>query len=181
MKKDILFIQGGGEGGYEADKSLAASLQKALGTEYTITYPELSSDETAADFGWPQQIGTLLSQAQDGIILTAHSLGASMLLKYLSENTVDKKIAGIFLLAVPFWQGNEDWQAGLTLQKNFADDLSKEVPFFFYQCRDDDEVPFLHLDMYRKKLPQATFREISNGGHQFNNDLSLVAADIKTV
>ncbi len=28
MKKKILFIQGGGDGGYEADKSLVASLQK---------------------------------------------------------------------------------------------------------------------------------------------------------
>jgi hypothetical protein len=28
MKKQILFIQGGGDNGYEADKSLVASLQK---------------------------------------------------------------------------------------------------------------------------------------------------------
>ena len=28
MKKQILFIQGGGDNGYEADKSLVASLEK---------------------------------------------------------------------------------------------------------------------------------------------------------
>ncbi len=30
-KKQVLFVQGGGEGGYEVDAKLAASLQKALG------------------------------------------------------------------------------------------------------------------------------------------------------
>jgi len=31
MSKQVLFIQGGGDDGYEADKALVASLQTALG------------------------------------------------------------------------------------------------------------------------------------------------------
>ena len=38
-KKQVLFIQGGGEGGYEADAKLAASLQKGLGAAYNVRYP----------------------------------------------------------------------------------------------------------------------------------------------
>ncbi len=115
------------------------------------------------------------------MILAGHSFGASMILKCLSEHPVNKKLAGIFLLATPFWNGNEDWQTGLKLQEDFADKLPEQVPLFFYHCHDDQEVPFSHFDHYRQKLKQATFREIKTGGHQLNNDLTLVASDIKTL
>lgn len=128
MSKHILFIQGGGEEGYEADAALVASLQTSLGKEYTIHYPELKSDESASDFGWPQQIGEKITEAKSEIILGGHSLGASMLLKYLSEHSVTKKIAGIFLIATPFWNGDEDWKTGLKLSETFADHLPDEVP-----------------------------------------------------
>jgi hypothetical protein len=39
-------------------------------------------------------------------------------------------------------------------------------------------VPFAHLALYAQKLPQATLREFDRRGHQFQNDLSEVAADI---
>lgn len=181
MKKHILFIQGGGSEGYEADAYLVASLQKALGKEYDIHYPELKSDEAIADFGWPLQIGTYISESKKDLILIAHSLGASLLLKYLSENSVNKKIDGIFLIATPFWNGNEDWQAGLKLKQHFSSTLPQKVPIFFYHCEDDEVVPFSQLAEYKEKCTQAIFREIKNGGHQLNNDLSLVAKDIKAL
>ncbi len=174
MNKQLLFIQEGGKGGYKADAELVASLQKTLGKGYGINYPEIKPDESAPDIGWTQQIGKKISETGSNIILVAHSFGASMILKYLSENFVNKKIAGIFLIATPFWNGNEDWQTGLKLQENFADHLPlKEIPIFFYHCRDDEEIPFSHLDHYRQKLAQATFLEIKKGGHQLNNDLTI--------
>ena len=181
MSNNILFIQGGGEGGYEADKALVASLQKALGKGYEINYPEILPDESAPDFGWTQQIGKKISETRSDIILVGHSFGASMILKYLSESYVDKKIEGVFLVATPFWEGNEDWQTGLKLQADFADKLPGGVPVFFYHCHDDKEIPFTHLVHYKQKLPQATFREIKSGGHQLNDDLTLVAKDIKSL
>ena len=181
MSKHILFIQGGGDGGYKADKELVDSLQTALDNEYAIDYPEIKSDESASDFGWLHQIGKKISEAKSGVILVGHSFGASMLLKYLSENSVTKKIAGIFLLATPFWHGNEDWQKGLKLQENFAEKLPDEVPIFLYHCQDDEEILFSHLDHYKQLLTQATFRALKKGGHQFSNDLAIVANDIKSL
>ena len=181
MGNQILFIQGGGEGGYKADKELVVSLQTALGKAYVIDYPEIKADKSVSDFGWTQQIGEKISETRGGIILVGHSFGASMILKYLSENFIDKKIDGIFLIAAPFWNGNEDWQIGLKLQENFADKLTGEVPIFLYHCKDDEEIPFSHLAHYKQKLTQATFRVIEKGGHQLNNDLFLVAHDIKAL
>ncbi len=40
--------------------------------------------------------------------MAGHSFGASMLLKFLSENKVKQKVDGIFLIAAPFWDGDED-------------------------------------------------------------------------
>jgi predicted alpha/beta hydrolase family esterase len=160
MNKQILFIQGGGEGGYQADRALVASLQTALGKEYEIIYPEIKPDESAPDFGWAWQIGRKIHETTGDIILVGHSFGASMILKYLSENSVDKKITGIFLIATPFWNGNEDWETGLKLQEDFAETLPAKVPIFFYHCLDDEEIPFSHLAYYKQNLTQATFREI---------------------
>ena len=180
MDRNVLFIQGGGEGGYEADARLVVSLQKELGTKYKVHYPQLSSNENVADFGWPRQIGDAVSTMEGPVILAAHSLGASMLLKYLTENTIIKQIKGIFLISTPFWNGKADWVQGLKLNEDFAGNMPPAVPVFLYHCRDDEEVPFKHLSLYQQQLPEAFIREIKSGGHQLNNDLTLVTEDIKS-
>lgn len=179
MNRQVLFIQGGGDGGYEADKALVASLQNTLGKEYVINYPVINTDEASPDFGWTDQIGKHIAVAKENMILVGHSFGASMIIKYLSEHVVSKEIAGIFLIATPFWSGNEKWKKGLKLSTTFAEKLNKEVPIFFYHCKDDDEVPFSDLALYKKKIPHATIRVISHGGHQLGNDLHVIAQDIK--
>ncbi len=181
MSMQILFIHGAGDGGYEADEVLVASLRAALGKGYMIGNPEMQWDESALDFGWTKQIGEEIAKVDNELILAGHSFGASMILKCLSETTINKKIKGVFLLAAPFWSGNEEWKAGLKLKTDFAGNLPADVPFFLYHCKDDEEVPVSHFEQYRQKLTWANFREIKSGGHQLNNDLTLVAKDIKTL
>src|SRR5687768_15013607 len=116
MTKHVLFIQGGGgEEDYAADAKLVASLQQRLGKSYSVHYPFLP-DESTSDFGRKKQIGKEISTIEGEVILAGHSLGASMLLKYLSESKIQKKIAGIFLISTPFWRGDEDWKQGLKLK-----------------------------------------------------------------
>ncbi|RYF63966.1 MAG: hypothetical protein EOO39_27570 [Cytophagaceae bacterium] len=180
MRKQVLFIQGGGEDGYEADAKLVAFLQNALGLDFELIYPRMQTDETAPAFGWLQQIENEIGQLNDDSILVAHSLGASLLLKYLSETSASKKTTRNFLLATPFWAGDEDWVQSLKLQDDFAKRIVLPGRFYFYHCQDDEEVPATHLATYRQKLPGATFREFENGGHQFVNCLDAIAKDIRT-
>lgn len=181
--KQVLFIQGGGNDGYEADKELASSLQRELGNSYKVHYPQMLPDEDIEDFVsfWLKQIDKEILAVRSKLVLTGHSFGASMLLKYLSEERVHKNITGIFLIAPPFWSGHEDWVQPLKLQDGFTDKLPKDISTFFYHCKDDDEVPFSHFTTYKRHITWATFREIENGGHQLNNDLTLVANDIKSL
>jgi predicted alpha/beta hydrolase family esterase len=181
MMKYVIFFQGGGgQEDYDADARLVASLKTKLGPSYLIHYPLLPDGETP-DLGRRKQIGHEIDVSEEGVILVAHSLGASMLLAYLSENKVSKKIAGIFLLSTPFWSGNEDWVQALKLQPGFAGKLDRNIPLFLYHCCDDEVIPFAHLAIYRKELPWASFREIPAGGHQLDNDLTMVANDIKSI
>ena len=181
MAKHLIFFHGGGsEEDYDADAKLVASLKLNLGSEYSVHYPLLPNNGTP-DLGRRKQINHEISASEDNVILVGHSLGASMLLACLSEIKIRTKIGGIFLLATPFWSGNEDWVETFKLRPNFAEQLDKNIPLFFYHCRDDEEVPFDHLTIYRQQLPWASFREISVGGHQFNNDITIVANDIKLI
>jgi len=179
MKKQVLFFQGAGEGAYEEDGLLVASLQNALGAAYAVHYPKIHNDGDAEYADWKAQIDTELAALDDKVILVGHSVGASVLLKYLSEERVRKSIAGLFLIAAPYWGVDEfwKWDEG-QLPQNLAGKLASISRIFFYHSRDDEIVPFAHLALYAEKLPGATIRKFNGRGHQFNNDLSEVAADI---
>jgi predicted alpha/beta hydrolase family esterase len=179
-KKQVLFIHGGGDDGYAADAKLSASLQEALGAAYNVRYPKMP-DEDTPDFGWGRQIGEEISAINEEVVLVGHSLGASMLLKYVSEHKVYNQIAGLFLISTPFWTGDKEWKKGLMLRENFADTLPPDIPIFLYHSKDDEEVSVAHLAIYAKKLPRAMIREVASGGHQFGNDLTQVAVDIKNL
>ena len=179
MKKFVLFVHGGGEGAYEEDKKMAASLREALGAACDVRCPKMPNEDRPVYEAWRDRISIELTAPDDEVILVGHSLGASILLKYLSEVKVEKPVAGIFLVAPPYW-GTEDWEVGeYALGEDFASKLPTDLPVFFYHSRDDEWVPFAHLALYAEKLPRATIREFDGRGHQFDDDLSEVARDIK--
>ncbi|WP_315815085.1 alpha/beta fold hydrolase [Paraflavitalea speifideaquila] len=164
MNKQVLFIHGGGDDGYGDGAKLVTSLQAALRKEYQFTYPQMPWEEQQPDYGWLKRIGAEIDRLEDNAIWMGHSLGGSMLLKYLAENKITKKAAGIFLLAPPFWSGKESWKQGLILQQDFAQKLSTNSPIFFYHCQDDDVVPVAQIATYKRALPEATFRSMERGG-----------------
>jgi uncharacterized protein len=183
MPKQVLFIHGAGDGAYEEDAKLAESLRRALGQGYEVTYPAMPNEDDAQYDDWKALIEKELAKMQGQVILAGHSVGASTLLKYLSEVKAEKP-AGIFLMATPFWGGDGwlyDGYEELELPSDLAAKLPQSTPVFMYHCRDDATVPYEHLALYKKLLPHATIREPDEGGHQLNNDLSLLAQDIKGV
>lgn len=176
MNRQVLFVHGGAV--YEQDRKLAASLSDALGAAYEVRYPEMPNADAPEYGAWRDCIAEELSALGGGVILVGHSLGASVLLKYLSEENAEGPVAGLFLVAAPFW-GAEDWEVDeYTPREDCAHWLPESLPIFFYHGRDDEIVPFEHLSLYAEKLPGATFRELDGGGHQLGNDLSGVARDI---
>ncbi|MEO7779994.1 MAG: alpha/beta hydrolase [Fibrobacteria bacterium] len=174
----MLFVQGGGEGAHDADALLAASLERDLGGGYQVRYPRMP-DEAAPEAGsWTRRISGEISRLGEEAILVGHSLGGAMLLKYLSRAKAKQRIAGLFLIAAPAWDG-KSWDFDLLKLPDGIEDKLASIPrLFLYHSRDDAVVPFEHLALHKANIPKATVRAVNGRGHQFGNDLSVVARDI---
>ena len=180
-KPTILFIQGGGEGAYNADKKLAASLTNRLGKSYSVKYPKMPNENDPQYETFKNKIEEELKEINGKVILVGHSVGSCFILKYFSEKQIDKNIAGIFLIATPFW-GKGGWQyEGFTIDNELVSKLTAGIPMYFYHSTEDETVPFSHLAKYEKIFPHAKVRKIVGRGHQLDNDLSEVAMDIKSL
>ncbi len=102
MKKHVLFVHGAGEGAHEADEKLAASLRDALGSGYDVRSPQMPDEGSPEVGAWKEKIAGELATMDGEAILVGHSVGALMLLKYLSGEEVEKPVAGLFLVTVPY-------------------------------------------------------------------------------
>jgi predicted alpha/beta hydrolase family esterase len=92
VKKHVLFIHGAGEGAFEEDGLLVASLQNALGRAYEVHYPKMPEEDSATYADWKAPIERELATLDDAVILVGHSVGGSVLVNYLSEQQVEKPI-----------------------------------------------------------------------------------------
>ena len=88
MPKQVLFVQGGGEGTHdEWDNKLVASLERELGSDYEIRYPRMP-DEGSPQYGsWKVALQTEFGKLRDGAILIGHSIGGTILIAALAEHT----------------------------------------------------------------------------------------------
>ena len=175
----VLFIQGGGKGAHSVDAPLANSLKRALGPGYDVRFPKMPDEADPNVASWKEKISSELPRIPAKVVLVAHSVGGSVLLRYLSEEKVEKPIAGLFLLAVPSWDEDRWNFDDLKLPRDVAEKLARFPRPFFYHCRDDDTVPFTHLALHGARIPRAITRALDSGGHQFGNDLTGVATDIR--
>jgi hypothetical protein len=179
MRRQVLFVQGGGKGAYDADARLAASLESKLGADYQVRYPRMP-DEDEPDFAaWKACIAQELAAMGEGALVVGHSIGASVVIRVLAESEAERGLAGVFLIAAPFWHDDEVWRwKEAELPKDAGDRLSGGPPLFLYHGRQDEIVPFGHLGLYAKALPKAVVRRLEGRNHQLDDDLSEVAGDI---
>jgi predicted alpha/beta hydrolase family esterase len=177
--KQVMFVQGGGAGAHRADARLAASLQRALGSDYAVDFPAMPHEHSPDYATWKQALATFIAALADGAVLVAHSVGAPILASLLSESASGPALGGLFLVAAPF-VGRGGWQIEeYALPENLGALLPQGVPVFLYHGREDETVPFAHLALYAEAIPQAKVRALDGRDHQLNDDLSEVAADIR--
>ena len=190
--RQVLFVQGAGKGVHDGwDNQLVASLERALGPEYTVRYPRMPDEDDPRATAWKETIAREMGSSSDGVFLVGHSVGAAILMDYLADGTVKPREAGIFLIAAPFIadgsrgdgsRGNEGWPSDqLRPTRQVAVDLHDGSPLYLYQGSDDETVPLSHLERFAKAFPHAIVRRLEGRDHQLNNDLSDVARDIELV
>lgn len=180
MKKKVLFIHcGGTQGPHEGSSDLVNYLREMLGDRYDVLYPKMPDPDHPEYVEWKKHLAMKIALLKDEVILVGHSLGGSVLLKYLSEETCHKSIAGLFLVAPPYW-GTENWEVEeYILQDNFQKKLPHIGRIFLYHSRNDEVVPFAHVAFYADKLPQAIIRTFETRRHLFSTGIPELVDDIK--
>jgi uncharacterized protein len=183
MRKQILIIHGAGvQVLHRRNTDWQASLQDALGAKYELLTPQMPSPESPQYAAWKSRLEESLALLNDKAILVGHSLGGSILLKYLPEETCQKSISGLFIVAAPCWGADQDWQSDdFAFRQNFSN-LVHIPRIVLYHSRDDEVVPFTNLAIFKEKLPSAIVRPLNGRGHEFNNrEFREIVDDIKSL
>ena len=180
MMRQVFFLHSAGaQGPHQGSSDLVAWLTDALEPECNVLHPKMPNPEEPDYQAWKAELGKELAKLSGEATFIGHSLGGSVLLKYLAEEPFTNPIAGMFLVSVPFWGGDEDWQHGaFTLPKDFGKKLPTIRRIFLYHSVNDPFVPFAHHRLYGKELPNATIRKLKGNEHTFNQGLPELAADI---
>jgi hypothetical protein len=180
MANQVLFVHGAGGGAYDEDARLAANLAEKLGPSYNVRYPMMPNEVDPDYKVWKQRIYEELAAMGNGAILVGHSIGASVVIKLLTDRDLEQQLAGVFLIATPFWYDHEIWRwEDVELPADAATRLPSGMPLFLYHGREDEVVPFTYVEMYASALPQAIVRPLDGRNHQLNDELTEVANDIR--
>ena len=182
MKRQVLFVQGGGERVHDDwDRKLVESLVAALGANYEIRYPRMPNEDDPRYTTWKATLTKEFAALNDGAILVGHSLGGTFLIHTLAEKPQEREFGAIILIAAPF-VGEGGWPSdGWQPQHELNRKLPRQVPIYLYHGLADDTAPPSHVELYAHAIPQAHVCRMPGRDHQFNNDLTDIAAVIKSL
>jgi predicted alpha/beta hydrolase family esterase len=178
--RPVLFVQGAGDmDDPEGSGRLADWLRGELGAGYRVSADPMPDAGDPSYPSWRDELERRLAAVGDRPVLVGHSFGGSVLVQCLAERSARAPFAGLFLVAVPDW-GPEGWEDEAVA---LPDDLAARLPpgpVFLYHSVDDPEVPFAHLALHRRRLPNATVRPVPGRQHSFTDGLPELAADIRS-
>lgn len=182
MAKQVLFIQGAGEGVHDRwDDKLVASLERELGESYAVRYPRMPGEDDPGYSAWKVALIGEFESLEDGSILVGHSIGGTILIHVLAEQPPKQRFDGLFVIAAPF-VGEGGWPSDdIADCKDFSECLPPGVPVYLYHGADDAVAPAAHVHLYAKAIPNAVVRTFERRDHQLNNDMSEVARDIRSL
>jgi len=178
-QRQVLFIQGGGEGTHdEWDDRLVDSLRAALGPGFEVRYPRMPDEDEPSAATWLPTLRQAIDALTDGAIVVGHSVGGTLLVQSLADEPA-VSLGAIVLIAAPF-VGEGGWPAEeFELPGDLGARLPRGVPVHLFHGLDDDEVPPAHADLYTNAIPQAKLHRLPGRDHQLGNELSDVATVIR--
>ena len=180
MPRQILFVQGGGEGAHdEWDSTLVDRLGRELGPEYKIRFPHMPAEADPKYKRWKAALEKEFDRLDEGAILVGHSIGGTILISALVEAPPDFALGGIFLIAAPFVGGSGWPSEDIEPVSDLGRRLPQRTPVVLYHGTEDETAPVEHLGLYARAIPQALVRRLTGRDHQLNNDMSEVAAEIR--
>lgn len=166
---------------FKSHRSWKQDLEEALGDGYEVLAPSMPNKQNAKYAEWQIWFEKLTPFLEDGVVLIGHSLGASFLTRYLSENDFPRRIAATMLVAGAY-SADLDEMAEEFAAPGSLDRLAKQGGIIFlYHSTDDPVVPFSELARYQAALPRATVRIFDDRQHFNQETFPELVADIKSV
>lgn len=164
-----------------SQRSWKNELQDQLGEQYEVFIPQMPNKQNAQYQEWKILFEKIVNLLDEDFIVIGHSLGGIFLVKYLSENSINKRIKKTHLLGTPF--SDEDMineKLHSFLREGSLKNLEKQAgELYFYHSEDDFAVPFSHLSKFKKELPNANFRTFKNRNHFLQEEIPELIDDIK--
>lgn len=176
----VLIHSAGPQGSLEGSDYLLRYLRTSLPEGYQVVFPDMPHPDNPSYVSWRKHLRNVLRQAPDNTILIGHSLGGSVLLKYLAEEQPDRPFGGLFLIAAPYW-GMDNWDVAEYAMPTQPLDLRGVPAVYLYHSKHDTVVPVQHLLTYQRQLPQAIVRTITGEEHLFSKGLPVLIDDIESL
>jgi pimeloyl-ACP methyl ester carboxylesterase len=180
--RQILFIQGGGEGAHDNwDDKLFDSLKRELGDEFEVRYPRMPDEGDPSYARWSAAIRRELTALDAGAVVAGHSVGGTILISVLAERSAERKLGLVVLIGAPFvgadgWPGEE-----FELPHDLGARLPQGVPVHVFHGLADNTAPPSHADLYARAIPQAQLHRLPGRDHQLGNDLTEVAKAVADI
>lgn len=179
--KQIFFLHSAGPQEKPTDGSygFVEHLKKSL-PDFRIIHPLMPSPDKPNYKAWCSRLREELSPLKGELILIGHSLGGSVLLKFLSEEEIQSSVAGFYMVSAPYW-GVGGWNAEeFILKKDFIKSLPPLGAIQIYHSKNDPHVPFAHAGFYAKALPDSVLHAIPGEDHAFQKGLPQIVKDLTT-
>jgi uncharacterized protein len=145
------------------------SLQDKLGSGYAVISPNMPNKSNAKYEEWKIWFEKLLPLCNDGVIVIGHSLGGVFLAKYLSENTITKKIRATIMIATPYDEDDGKKMPEFSIMGSLTKFQEQGGTIIIYHSKDDPVVQFSELQKYENALPNAHMRVFEDRQH-FNQE-----------
>ncbi|MHA4847158.1 alpha/beta hydrolase [Flavitalea antarctica] len=180
QSQKILFVHSAGpQHDEEGSAKLVQYIKEGLPAAYHVIAPIMPHPDNPDYESWKKVLHEVFKIMDDDMILVGHSLGGSVLLKFLSEEHPPQRIRSLHLVAVPFW-GLEDWDVSeFALEDDFGDNLPPVSSIHIYHSKDDQIVPAQHAERYAAELPGAVYDQLNGYGHVYWEGLPMLITNIQ--
>lgn len=166
---------------FKRGRDWKANLQEALGDTHEVLIPRMPNSNNAKYVEWVIWFEKLFPFLNDEVILVGHSLGASFLAKYLSEEQFPKKILATFLVSGPYDSDGNRPMVEFTLPHSLALLEEQGGIISLYHSKDDPVVAFSELAKYQKALPSAKITVFDGRKHFNQESFPEIVADIQSI
>ena len=164
----------------ERGKSWRDLLPETLGEGFSVIAPKMPCKQNAKYAEWSIWFRRLVPFLEDGALLIGHSLGGVFLAKFLSEEELPVRIAGLFLVAAPFDEEDAPYSlADFSLTERVHTAAERCGRIYIYHSKDDPVVPFADAEKYARVFPEAAVRRLDGRGHFSDAEFSEIISDMK--